>query len=67
MSRTMAKKTITPEQFQRSMAGIVYDDSPDLIDEAPMAYKDLDIVMKNQETLVEVVHRLQPLLNVKGF
>jgi tRNA-splicing ligase RtcB len=45
----------------------VYDDSPDLIDEAPMAYKDLDIVMKNQETLVEVVHRLQPLLNVKGF
>jgi len=67
MSRTMAKKTLTQEQFQQSMQGIVFDDSPSLIDEAPMAYKDLTVVMRDQELLVEVVHRLQPLINVKGF
>ena len=68
MSRTMAKKTISQEQFRESMRGIVYDsNSAELIDEAPMAYKNLDTVMRDQETLVEVVHRLLPLVNVKGF
>lgn len=68
MSRTMAKKTISQEQFRESMRGIVYDStSAELIDEAPMAYKNLDTVMRDQETLVEVVHRLLPLVNVKGF
>jgi tRNA-splicing ligase RtcB len=68
MSRTMAKKVIQQETFRKSMSGIVYDeDVTSLIDEAPMAYKDLDIVMKDQSLLVEIVHRLLPLINVKGF
>lgn len=28
MSRSMAKKTLSQEQFQQSMFGIVFDDSP---------------------------------------
>lgn len=68
MSRSAAKKQLTMDAFQRSMEGIVYDkDEPDLIDEAPMAYKNLDKVMDDQRSLVEVVHRLLPLINVKGF
>jgi len=68
MSRTMAKKTLEQDKFKESMQGIVYDsDVPELIDEAPMAYKNLDTVMKDQDVLVEVVHRLFPLINVKGF
>lgn len=68
MSRTAAKKVLRQEEFQRQMSGIVYDAGvPELIDEAPMAYKNLDSVMNDQKSLVEVVHRLLPLINVKGF
>ena len=49
------------------MAGIVCDTDARVRDEAPQAYKDLTQVMANQADLVEVVHRLKPLLNVKGF
>ncbi len=36
------------------------------LDEAPGAYKDIDIVMANQADLVEIVHELRPLGVVKG-
>lgn len=36
------------------------------LDEAAGAYKDIDIVMKNQEDLVEIVHTLSPLGVIKG-
>ncbi len=49
------------------MQGIVCDTDPRLRDEAPQAYKDLNEVMTNQQDLVEIVHRLRPLINVKGF
>lgn len=68
LSRSAAKKVLRQEDFQRQMQGIVYDaNMPELIDEAPMAYKNLDGVMQDQRALVEVVHRLLPLINVKGF
>ena len=49
------------------MEGIVCDTHINVIDEAPQAYKDLTTVMANQEDMVDVVHRLLPLVNVKGF
>lgn len=49
------------------MKGIVCDMDARVRDEAPQAYKDLNQVMANQADLTEVVHRLKPLLNVKGF
>jgi tRNA-splicing ligase RtcB len=36
------------------------------LDEAPGAYKDIDVVMKNQEDLVDKVVELSPLAVVKG-
>jgi len=36
------------------------------LDEAPGAYKDIDLVMKNQEDLVEILVELTPLAVVKG-
>lgn len=36
------------------------------LDEAPGAYKDIDVVMKNQEDLVDVLVELTPLVVVKG-
>lgn len=55
------------EEFAKAMQGIVCDSDKRVIDEAPQAYKDLTKVMANQASLTEVVHRLKPLVNVKGF
>jgi len=38
----------------------------DVIDEIPMAYKDIDAVMRAQADLVEVVHTLKQVVCVKG-
>ena len=54
-------------RFEDTVQGVVCDVNPSLRDEAPDAYKDLDTVMENQESLIEVVHRLLPVVNVKGF
>jgi len=67
MSRTKAVAQITQEDFEASMAGIVCDINVHLRDEAPAAYKDLTTVMANQEDLVDIAHRLLPLINVKGI
>lgn len=37
-----------------------------VIDEIPMAYKDIDAVMAAQRDLVEVVHTLRQVVCVKG-
>ena len=48
MSRTKAFGSITQEDFETSMAGIVCDANQHVRDEAPAAYKDLTTVMANQ-------------------
>jgi tRNA-splicing ligase RtcB (3'-phosphate/5'-hydroxy nucleic acid ligase) len=58
---------ISQEEFSKSMKGIVCDVDERLRDEAPSAYKDLGTVMENQQQLVRILHRLQPLVNVKGI
>jgi len=67
MSRTKAKMIIPQKDFEDSMKGIVCDTDPGVKDEAPQAYKDLTVVMKNQESLTDIVHHLLPLINVKGI
>ena len=53
--------------FEKAMKGIVCDHVEAVRDEAPQAYKDLTEVMANQQDLTDVVHKLSPLINVKGF
>jgi tRNA-splicing ligase RtcB len=36
------------------------------LDEAPSAYKDIDIVMANQKDLVEPIVELSPIAVIKG-
>lgn len=36
------------------------------LDEAPSAYKDIDVVMENQKDLVDIVVKLKPLAVIKG-
>eukprot|EP01026_Neomeris_dumetosa_P048294 TRINITY_DN4176_c0_g2_i1.p1 TRINITY_DN4176_c0_g2~~TRINITY_DN4176_c0_g2_i1.p1 ORF type:complete len:457 (-),score=60.61 TRINITY_DN4176_c0_g2_i1:348-1718(-) len=67
MSRKAAVKKIQQSEFVDSMKGIVCDTVSKVRDEAPQAYKDLTRVMENQKDLVDIEHRLMPLVNVKGF
>ncbi len=66
MSRTKAKKLFTVEDHAKATAGVECRKDADVIDETPMAYKDIDAVMAAQSDLVEVVHTLKQVVCVKG-
>jgi len=56
-SQSMATSEPLQEDFTKAMQGIVCDTDQRVRDEAPQAYKDLSMVMANQASLTEVVHR----------
>lgn len=66
MSRTEAKKRFTVADHAAATAGIECRKDADVIDETPMAYKDLDAVMHAQSDLVKIVHTLKQVVCVKG-
>ncbi len=67
LSRRKAKEQITLEQFQESMKDIrAATVGQSTVDESPFAYKDIFKVMELQEDLVDIVHYVKPLINVKG-
>jgi len=66
MSRTKAKKLFTVDDQIKATAGVECRKDKDVIDEIPMAYKDIDAVMAAQRDLVEVVHTLKQVVCVKG-
>ena len=66
MSRTKAKKLFTVEDQVRATAGVECRKDAEVIDEIPMAYKDIDAVMAAQNDLVEVVYTLKQVVCVKG-
>lgn len=66
MSRNAARKAITLDDHIKATEGIECRKDVDVIDESPAAYKDIGAVMAAQDDLVEIVHRLRQVLNVKG-
>ncbi|MEW4949699.1 RtcB family protein [Pseudomonas asiatica] len=66
MSRTKAKSRFTVEDQRRATAHVECRKDKEVIDEIPMAYKDIDAVMRAQQDLVEVVHTLRQVVCVKG-
>lgn len=65
-SRNEARKRFTMEDFENQMKGIICRHSEALIDELPMAYKDIDEVMDNSKELVDIKHILKQILSIKG-
>ena len=65
-SRGEARRRFTMEDFKKAMAGIECRHSAKLIDELPMAYKDIDEVMENSKELVKVDHTLRQVVSIKG-
>ncbi|MDB5755858.1 MAG: RNA-splicing ligase RtcB [Massilia sp.] len=66
MSRTEAKRRYTLADQVKATEGVECRKDANVIDEIPMAYKDIDAVMHAQRDLVEVVHTLKQVVCVKG-
>jgi tRNA-splicing ligase RtcB len=65
-SRGEAKRRFNVADLQRETRGIECRKDGGVLDEIPSAYKDIDQVMANQADLVEIVHTLRQVMNVKG-
>lgn len=66
MSRTEAKRRFTVDDHIGATRGVECRKDAAVIDEIPMAYKDIEAVMHAQRELVEVVHTLKQVVCVKG-
>jgi tRNA-splicing ligase RtcB len=78
LGRSQANNTLTLEECDAAMEGIVYErfgysrarrkDGKKIYDlsEAPLAYKDIDTVIQAENDLVKPLVRLKPLAVVKG-
>ncbi|HRD27941.1 MAG TPA: RtcB family protein [Caulobacter sp.] len=66
MSRAEAKRRFTVDDHVAATAGVECRKDAGVIDETPMAYKDIDAVMAAQADLVEIVHTLRQVVCVKG-
>jgi len=66
LSRNEAKKKYTVEDHKKATEGIECRKDEGVIDETPMAYKDIDAVMEAQKTLVKILHTLKQIMCIKG-
>lgn len=66
MSRSEAKRRFNVADQVRATEGVECRKDADVIDEIPLAYKDIDAVMQAQSNLVEIVHTLKQVVCVKG-
>jgi tRNA-splicing ligase RtcB (3'-phosphate/5'-hydroxy nucleic acid ligase) len=66
LARKRATRELTYESLEKAMEGKTWNHSKDLLDEHPLAYKDIDEVMANQADLVKIEATLHQILNYKG-
>lgn len=67
MSRSKAKKNLNMGEFLKSMHSVVAKVQESTLDEAPMAYKDINVVLEHQEgVLINVIDNFKPIINVKA-
>lgn len=66
MSRSKAKKKYDFTELQKTMSGIVCNASKSTVDEIRHAYKNIDKVIGYAEELVEPIHELEQIMNIKG-
>jgi len=66
LSRTEAREKISMDDFKKSMIGIKGTISSKTLDESPMAYKNINDIMKAQEKSVKIIKHITPIINWKG-
>lgn len=66
LGRKEAKRLYTAADLAEQTKGIECPKDEERVDEIPAAYKSIDTVMANQSDLVDIVHTLHQVINVKG-
>jgi tRNA-splicing ligase RtcB len=66
MGRKQAERELNVEDFKATMQGVTALVDESTLDESPLAYKDIFEVMRLQADLVDTIHHVTPLINVKG-
>jgi tRNA-splicing ligase RtcB len=66
LSRTAARKQYSLEDHIAATEHVECRKDTGVIDETPMAYKDIDAVMAAQPDLVDILHTLHQVVCVKG-
>ncbi|HVY88099.1 MAG TPA: RtcB family protein [Hyphomonadaceae bacterium] len=66
MSRSEAKRRFSLKDHREAVKGVECRTDEGVIDETPMAYKDIDAVIAAQADLIDVVHTLKQVVCVKG-
>ncbi|MBO4957007.1 MAG: RtcB family protein [Rickettsiales bacterium] len=66
-SRMQTKKNFSVEEFRHSMKGIYTTSiNKNTLDECPMAYKNMDNIIKNIKPTAEIVKVIKPIYNFKA-
>jgi tRNA-splicing ligase RtcB len=66
MSRTAARRKFTVADLVAQTQGVECRKDDAVLDEIPSSYKDIDIVMENQKSLIEIVNVLSAVMCCKG-
>jgi tRNA-splicing ligase RtcB (3'-phosphate/5'-hydroxy nucleic acid ligase) len=68
LSRSQARRELSPESLTEWMGDRTWNTShaSSLVDEHPLAYKDIGQVMEDQRDLCRIEHKLTQLFNFKG-
>lgn len=67
MSRNKARESLSLEEYKDTMSGIFTTSvSSDTIDEAPMAYKNIDEIIECIQDTVDIIDILKPVYNFKA-
>lgn len=66
LGRKQAERMFTVDDLAAQTQGIECPKDASRIDEIPAAYKSIDQVMEDQSDLVEIVHTLNQVVNIKG-
>lgn len=67
LSRNKAKSTLDMQEFEKEMEGVYTTTAvQSTLDEAPMAYKDKDIILENIKETVDILHFVKPIYNFKS-
>ncbi len=66
LGRKEAQRVLSLEEFKATMSNVCGKVDNSTLDESPFAYKDIFEVMRLQSELVEVLHHVKPIINIKG-
>ena len=64
--RNVARKMFDMTSLEEAMGGVEWRHTDAFLDEHPLAYKDIDVVMEDSKDLVDIRFELRQILNCKG-